>query len=324
MLYISDKMNPLVTVIITVFKRIKFLREALASVLSQTFESYEIIVTDDADSEEVKALCESMNRSNQIRYRSNQNRLGVALNVHAAILEAKGKYITVLNDDDCWESDFLSRLVLPLEQDDRRVLAFSDHYVMLEDGKIDLAQTDRNTKIFKRDNLTEGELTNTAELIIDKTVPLVQAAIFRRDALDANLLVTDVAGAYDFWIACLLGASGQPFYYIAERLTRYRTHQQMETLRPTADKFEPEVFIYYSLLQRNYFPEQQQKIEQQLAYTLYRCGRARLEFNEVQKARQLFKESIHLSISWKAILRLAISYFPEQIRSILLSILIVD
>lgn len=310
-------MDPLVTVIVTVFKRIEFLREALESALSQTLESYEIIVTDDADSDAAKAICKSINKPDRIRYRSNQQRLGVALNMRVAILEARGRYVAVLNDDDYWEPDFLSRLVLPLEQDFRRVLAFSDHYVMLEDGKIDLEQTDKNTKIFKRDNLAEGVLINTTELILNKTIPLVQAAIFRRDALDANLLVTNVAGAYDFWIACLLGVSGQPFYYVAERLTRYRTHQQMETLRPTADKFEPEVFIYRSLLQENYFPEWQQTIEQQLGYMLYRCGRARLEFNEIHKARQLFKESIHLSPSWKAILRMIITYFPKQIRLML-------
>jgi glycosyltransferase involved in cell wall biosynthesis len=249
-----------------------------------------------------------------VRYRSNVQRLGVALNLRVALLEARGKYIAILNDDDYWEPNFLARLVLPLEQDSQRVLAFSDHWVILQDGSIDVEQTDRNTKVFKRDSLAEGELSNTAELTLNKTIPLVQAAIFRKDALDADALVTNVSGAYDFWIACLLAVSGRPFYYVAERLTRYRTHQQMETLRPTPDKFEPEVFIYRSLLQANYFPEWQKFIEQQLAYMLYRCGRARLEFNDIQKARQLFNESIRLSPSWKAILRLMITYFPQQIR----------
>jgi glycosyltransferase involved in cell wall biosynthesis len=248
----------------------------------------------------------------------------VALNLRAAILEARGKYIAVLNDDDYWEPNFLARLVLPLEQDSRRVLAFSDHHVMLEDGQIDLEQTQKNTKVFKRDSLIEGELRNTAEITLNKTIPLVQASVFRRDAVNADLLVPNVAGAYDFWIACLLGVGDRPFYYVAERLTRYRTHQQMETLRPTADKFEPEVFIYRSLLQGNYFPAWQQEIERQLAYMLYRCGRARLDFNDLQKARQLFKESIQISPSWKAIGRLIVSYFPKQIRLSLSFTQIVD
>jgi hypothetical protein len=88
----------------------------------------------------------------------------------------------------------------------------------------------------------------------------------------------------------------------------------METLRLAADKFEPEVFIYRSLLQANYFPEWQKFIEQQLAYMLYRCGRARLEFNDIEKARQLFKESLRLFLSWKAVLRLSITYLPRPIR----------
>ncbi|MFM2061632.1 MAG: hypothetical protein RLZZ507_1302 [Cyanobacteriota bacterium] len=307
-------MEPLVTIIVTVFKRVEFLREAIESVLAQTFDSYEIIVTDDADSEAAKTICESVSRPDRVRYRSNQRRLGVALNIRVAILEARGKYVAILNDDDYWEPNFLLRLVLPLEQDSGRILAFSDHWIMLQDGKIDMQQTDRNTKIFKRDKLAEGELRNTTYLALNKTIPLVQSAVFRKEFLNTDLLVSDVSGAYDFWISCLLAVSGQPFYYVAERLTRYRIHPQMETLRPSADKFEPEVFIYRSLLAANYFPEWQKFIEQQLAYMLYRCGRARLEFNDIQQARQLFKESLRLFLSWKAFLRLSITYLPRQIR----------
>jgi glycosyltransferase involved in cell wall biosynthesis len=307
-------MEPLVTIIITVFKRVEFLQEALESALGQTFESYEIIVTDDADSELSKTICASVNRPDRIRYRSNKNRMGVALNLRTAILEAKGKYIAVLNDDDYWEPNFLSRLVLPLESNPECVLAFSDHWVMLGDGEIDIEQTNINTKIFKRDQLAEGELKNTSEIALNKTVPLVQASVFRKSALNTDLLVENVAGAYDFWITCLLSAGGKPFYYVNERLTRYRIHQQMETFRSSANKFEPEVFIYHSLLKANYFPEWRKLIESQLGYMLYRSGRARLEFNEVQKARDLFKESLLLSVSWKAILRFILTYFPAQLR----------
>jgi glycosyltransferase involved in cell wall biosynthesis len=309
-----SKTTPLVTIVITVFKRVEFLREALESVLVQTFESYEIIVSDDGNSAAAKAICESVDQGGKIRYRFNQQRLGVALNVRAAIAEAKGKYIAILNDDDYWEPEFLSRLVAPLERDARRVLAFSDHWVMLGNGTIDVEQTARNTKTFKRDALPEGELRDTAKIVLNKTVPLVQAAVFRKDALNVARLVTNVAGAYDFWMSCLLATMDRPFYYVAERLTRYRTHQQMETLRPSADKFEPEVFIYRSLLEENYFPKWRKFIEQELAYMLYRCGRARLEFNDLPKARQLFNESIRLSPSWKTFLRLIVTYFPKQIR----------
>lgn len=308
------KTEPLVTIIVTVFNRVDFLREALESALNQTMESYEIIVTDDADSDSTKSICLSFNRPDKIRYRSHPNTLGVALNLRSALLEAKGKYVAILNDDDSWEADFLARLIIPLELEPQRVLAFSDHWIMLGSGEIDIEKTNKNTKIFKRNALSDGELRNTAEIALNKTVPLVQAAVFRREALNIDLLVTNVAGAYDFWITCMLAARGQPFYYVSERLTRYRTHQQMETLRPSADKFEPEIFIYRSLLNANYFSSWHKFIEQQLGYMLYRCGRAKLEFDDLEKARQLFRESIHLSPSWKAIFRFASTYLPRKLR----------
>jgi glycosyltransferase involved in cell wall biosynthesis len=307
-------MDPLVTIIITVYKRVEFLQEALESALAQTFECYEVIVTDDSDNDAAKAICNSVSNPTKVRYRSNQSRLGVALNLRAALLEAKGKYIAILNDDDYWEPDFLLRLVEPLEKEPSRILAFSDHWIILADGQIDLAETENNTKIFKRDLLFEGELRNISEIVLNKTVPLVQAAVFRKSALNPDLIDMRVSGAYDFWISCQLAKLGKPFYYIAERLTRYRTHQQMETLRPTFDKFEPEIFIYRTLLEKNYFPDWQKFIEQELGYMLYRSGRAKLEFDDIEQARQFFRESINLSPSWKAIGRFVITYLPKSLR----------
>ena len=89
-------MNPKATVIVTVFRRTQFLRQALMSALHQTFRSLEIIVTDDSSSSEIKAICDSFHDS-RIRYRANTATLGVALNLRTAMKEAGGKYIAILN-----------------------------------------------------------------------------------------------------------------------------------------------------------------------------------------------------------------------------------
>jgi glycosyltransferase involved in cell wall biosynthesis len=135
---------PLVSVVVTVYKRVQFLRGALQSVLRQTFRSFDIIVTDDSNNLEIKSICDSF-QQRQIHYRYNPSPLGVACNLRAAISETSGRYIAILNDDDLWEPDFLALLLAPLQDNPERVLAFGDHWIIGEDGRVDYEQTEENT-----------------------------------------------------------------------------------------------------------------------------------------------------------------------------------
>src|SRR4051812_23389763 len=93
--------SPKVSVIVTVFRRTRYLREALHSALAQAIADIEIIVTDDSASADIEAICASM-ADDRVRYRSNRPTLGVVLNVQAALREARGEYVAILNDDDVW------------------------------------------------------------------------------------------------------------------------------------------------------------------------------------------------------------------------------
>src|ERR1700737_2804237 len=81
---------PLVSVVVTVYDRVQFLRNALQGVLEQTFRSFEIIVTDDSNNSELKSICDSF-QQREIHYRFNSSPLGVALNLRAAISETRGR-----------------------------------------------------------------------------------------------------------------------------------------------------------------------------------------------------------------------------------------
>ena len=251
-------MIPAVTVIVTVYNRTQYLRQALESVFAQTFRSFEIIVTADSANEEIREICEAFGRP-EVRYRRNPTTLGVALNLRAAMTEARGKYLAVLNDDDAWEPEFLEKLVAPLEQDARRVLAFGDHWVISESGEIDQAQTERTTRYYGRDVLPEGDVVGFPEFALEKNgVPLAMGSLFRKDAIDLDLIVKEVSGAYDYWIACLLAASGKGGVLRSRPVDpRYRVHGAMETKRQAPDKQENLVYIYRTLRERNAFPAKQ-------------------------------------------------------------------
>jgi glycosyltransferase involved in cell wall biosynthesis len=262
--------RPLVTVIVTVHNRIDFLAEALRSVLAQTFTNYDVIVADDSGTGIARPVCTPFMEDDRLQYSANLKTLGVAASLRLAIERSRGQYIAILNDDDLWEPECLARLVPSLEEDGHRVLAFGDHWIMNEEGTIDIDESNRNTIRYGRSMLPEGDLADSAAFVLRQNgVPLAMGSLFRKAALDGTMLVPEVAGAYDFWISCLLAASGGRFYYVPARLTRYRVHMRMETARRSPNKSECLVFIFKTLLAKNYFPEQR-------AYLKKKLHRARL------------------------------------------------
>ena len=309
-------MNPQVSVIVSVYRRLDFLAKALESALAQTFTSREIIVADDSGTAAARAICQPWIDSGQISYRANPKTLGIALSLRAAIEAAQGEFISFLNDDDVWEPEFLAALVPPLQSDPQRVLAFSDHWIMLDDGSIAQEASETNTKRYGRASLLPGDVADPTHLVlINNGVPLAMAAVFRKDALDLASLTPEVSGAYDFWISCLLAASGRKFYYVPARLTRYRMHAESETGRRSADRSANQVYIFSEILRRNWFPEMKDNLRARLANAHFRVGRDQLSFDRVRDARGSFLKSFRTSPALRPLVAALMTFVPRSLRA---------
>lgn len=112
----------MVTVITPTYKRHQYLKNAIESVLSQTYKYFEYIVVDDnpADSEERKLTEEVIKTFTdpRIHYVQNKKNLGGAESRNVAIEMAKGEYIAFLDDDDMYLPDRLKVQVEAMEKND--------------------------------------------------------------------------------------------------------------------------------------------------------------------------------------------------------------
>ncbi|MBI4387428.1 MAG: glycosyltransferase family 2 protein [Candidatus Omnitrophica bacterium] len=103
----------LVSVVIPTHKqeRRAYLKEALGSVLSQTYSNFEIIIVDDGSGlplfEEFKE-CYTNGKIRVIRHESSQ---GISIARNHAVEESRGELIAFLDDDDIWNPDNLERKV---------------------------------------------------------------------------------------------------------------------------------------------------------------------------------------------------------------------
>jgi GT2 family glycosyltransferase len=90
---------PLVSVIIPTYNRWPMLRDAVASVLTQTFKNFELIIVDDGSTDETAHELAQYGAS--LRLVAQHNR-GVAAARNAGVRVAKGEYIAFLDSDDLW------------------------------------------------------------------------------------------------------------------------------------------------------------------------------------------------------------------------------
>ena len=101
--------TPSITVIIPTRNRLVFLREAVASVLSQSFGDWEMIVVDDCSQDGTWdwLQCLGDGRIRAVRMQEHRERSAAR---NAALREARGEYVLFLDDDDWLLEDALSRL----------------------------------------------------------------------------------------------------------------------------------------------------------------------------------------------------------------------
>ncbi len=112
------KNQPLVSVIIPTFNRVKLLPKAIASVVNQTYDNWELIIVDDRSTDDTKALVERFSlKDKRIRYIQNDRRKGPSGARNCGILNSTGEYIAFLDSDDEWFAHHLSDSIDILENE---------------------------------------------------------------------------------------------------------------------------------------------------------------------------------------------------------------
>ncbi|MEL4306297.1 glycosyltransferase family 2 protein [Methanococcoides sp. LMO-2] len=88
-----------VSVIMPVYNAEKYLKDAIESILNQSFKNFELLIINDGSNDKSKAIIESHNDS-RIRLLNNEENSGLAKVRNKGIYEAKGEYIAWLDADD--------------------------------------------------------------------------------------------------------------------------------------------------------------------------------------------------------------------------------
>lgn len=128
--------SPLVSIGLFVYNGERFLRPVLDSLLAQTFQNFELIISDNASIDSTGEICrEYASRDQRIRYYRNERNMGAGWNVRRVYDLATGKYFKWAASDDYCAPEFLERCVEALEADSGVVLAHTRTRVIDDKGQ---------------------------------------------------------------------------------------------------------------------------------------------------------------------------------------------
>ncbi|HYB40791.1 MAG TPA: glycosyltransferase family A protein, partial [Candidatus Methylomirabilis sp.] len=128
---------PRVSVGVPVFNGDRFLRAALDSILGQTFQDYEIIISDNASEDGTEEICRDYaTRDPRVRYSRLSTNLGANPNFNRVVELSRGTYFKLANADDLCNPDLLARCVAVLDGQREVVLCYGQTTLIGEDGVV--------------------------------------------------------------------------------------------------------------------------------------------------------------------------------------------
>lgn len=132
--------NPLVSVVIPTYKRtVEYVSKAVESVLNQTYPNVEVVVIDDSTEafegrKNTEDYFKGLN-SSKVIYLQNEKNLGGSLSRNRGIENAKGEYITFLDDDDKYKPEKVEKQ-LRFMQEKGYEMTFTDLEIYTPDEKM--------------------------------------------------------------------------------------------------------------------------------------------------------------------------------------------
>ncbi len=207
---------PAISVVVPVYNHAPYLRERLDSILNQKFRDIEIIILDDASTDESAAIAADYLWHPSVRLIRNRNNTGTPFRQwQKGIEEASGTLVWIAEGDDSAEPDLLTTLI-PAFQDENISMAWCGSHCLDENGMVSrnhyLRTGHYDGLAFPRerwlsDYVAEGMEEIINALSVRNTIPNVSAVLFRRTAFESvDFSETDLfrtAGDWRIYVSIL-------------------------------------------------------------------------------------------------------------------------
>ena len=233
-------MNPAFSVVIPLYNKENYILETLSSVFSQDYPYFEIIVVDDASTDDSLQLVASLKKDHLTIIRHEKNR-GLSAARNSGIKAAKNPYIAFLDADDYWHSDYLANIKSLIKQYPSEQV-FGTFYQEDFKGKITHKRNKVHSHNKKPSIIDDFFSSNLSKLIITQSSLVIHRDVFSKVGLyDAKITFAE---DIDLYIRCF---SQYSLVYLNHSFVIKRIVARSLTNSSTYDKQYPTIEKYYGL-----------------------------------------------------------------------------
>jgi len=276
--------KPTVSIGLPVYNGEDFLEETLKSILTQTYQNFELIISDNASTDSTQQICKTYaSKDTRIRYYRYKNNVGASRNFNRVFELAKGKYFKWSSHDDLISKDFLAKTVDFLDTHHDIVLCYSKTGHLNENGE-QIDSYSPNCRVdSKKPCIRFGDL-------ISMRFPswVIIFGLMRTEAIKKTQLFGNYIGV-DRNLLAEIALTG-PFHELDEYLFFRREHKQAYSNREYKNYHEQlDWWVKNSTPNRLFFPNWRILLEY---------------FKSVKRMPMKFTEKQHCYIEiWKWLLR---------------------
>jgi glycosyltransferase involved in cell wall biosynthesis len=220
---------PLVTIVVPNYNHGRFLAQRLNSILTQTFQDFELIILDDASTDNSRDVIEEFRSDSRVRVIYNKPNSGSPfLQWNRGVGEACGEFVWIAESDDYADPTFLQQLVTTLEDSPAVGVAYSQSWHVDDTGAvlgtIEPYYEDLGPGRWRNDYVNSGTDECARYLVRKNTLPNASAVVFRRklyDQVGGAEVKMRLAGDWMLWAKLLLRSH---IAFKAQPLNYYRHH----------------------------------------------------------------------------------------------------
>ncbi len=224
-----NKTNPLVSICIPTCNSEVYLRESLDSIASQTYKNTEVIISDNASTDNTISIINEYVRRYGVKLYVNQANIGAHANFNKLISMANGEYVAIYHSDDVYEKTIVEESVEVLKEDETIGLVGTMGNI-INDAGVCFSSQNLPSHI-KKLNKAKYNFDEALSAIVKRGWFFVSPSIMARKKVYDELGVFPIteyksAGDYELWLRI---ARVYNVGIIDKRLINYRVHKGQAT-----------------------------------------------------------------------------------------------
>ena len=245
---IQQQRDVMLSVLIPSYNYGRYLTQCVRSVLAQGLQDIEVLVLDNASTDETSSVMQAFATEPRVRYLRNRYNYGPGYNWRNGLWIAGGRYFTFLSADDYFNEGHLSRLIPALERHSQVAVGYTSIRWVDDRGQA----LDQPRHPGYRDGDYIGGRNEVADLLIHDNYMTPSAVIYRRKEFCTTWRPGKTFGAGDWEMVVQMAERYPDFAYINVPGVSYRWHgaQESTSFYASTDPLEAHLAIVEGVLAR--------------------------------------------------------------------------